>query len=460
MKNYVWLLSIIFFTATCSSQPLETENIFEGKWNLLFTHDDVGSVRTYMNVEISQNTFISYTRKGADKDIFGGWTSLLSRVFTNTMKEGTLLRIENGVWEKVSDTIKVKGVFTSPIGNYYLNGIVIDKRLEAELTNKTGKKIGFISGDKRHKNYPLEDYTALFEKTIEMTEKYIYDAKLVKSKEWKVFKSRVLKISPKIQDDLEAVFAFYYYAGKLPFSHYGLLRNTEDVDYTVPASQKKMKLLEKNDHTAYWELTSFGGSATEIDSTFEIIKNKGYKNLIVDLRNNTGGSIEAGLAFVNQLAEEPYYGGVFLTRKYFDNHKQLPDIKNYSSFLNFSSSNYDLLLKGIHKNGGICLKADPVKNRYKGKVFILVSHKTASTSEPVVYGLKHNKRAIIVGEKTAGAMLNSEFFDLGNQYQLMIPTADYYTVDGFRIDQNGVKPDIEVNQSEALEYVLNSLIQQ
>jgi C-terminal processing protease CtpA/Prc len=42
----------------------------------------------------------------------------------------------------------------------------------------------------------------------------------------------------------------------------------------------------------------------------------------------------------------------------------------------------------------------------------------------------------------------------------MIPTADYYTVDGFRIDQNGVKPDIEVNQSEALEYVLNSLIQQ
>ena len=39
-----------------------------------------------------------------------------------------------------------------------------------------------------------------------------------------------------------------------------------------------------------------------------------------------------------------------------------------------------------------------------------------------------------------------------------IPTADYYTSDGYRIEQNGVKPDIETKSEEALNKVLSELI--
>ncbi len=55
-------------------------------------------------------------------------------------------------------------------------------------------------------------------------------------------------------------------------------------------------------------------------------------------------------------------------------------------------------------------------------------------------------------------MLNGEFFDLDKGFKMVIPTADYYTSDGFKIDQNGVKPDIETKQEEALDYVMKNLI--
>lgn len=55
-------------------------------------------------------------------------------------------------------------------------------------------------------------------------------------------------------------------------------------------------------------------------------------------------------------------------------------------------------------------------------------------------------------------MLNGEIFVLDKGFKLIVPTADYYTSDGFKIDQNGVKPNIETKEQDALEYVLTNLI--
>ena len=60
-----------------------------------------------------------------------------------------------------------------------------------------------------------------------------------------------------------------------------------------------------------------------------------------------------------------------------------------------------------------------------------------------------------MGGRTAGAMLNGEKFEVGNGFTLFIPTADYYTSDGKRIDQIGVAPHIK--SKEALEYVLEEI---
>ena len=97
----------------------------------------------------------------------------------------------------------------------------------------------------------------------------------------------------------------------------------------------------------------------------------------------------------------------------------------------------------------------PHTNAFKGNVYILTSNKTASTCEPIVDALKRSGRATIVGENTAGAMLSAAMFQVSGKYHLFLPIADYYNADLQRLDQVGVKPDIEVKADDALDHVLS-----
>lgn len=116
--------------------------------------------------------------------------------------------------------------------------------------------------------------------------------------------------------------------------------------------------------------------------------------------------------------------------------------------------------EGIHNEEGLCLQVVPTSDPYTGNVFILINNNTASTCEPIIYGLKQIERATIVGEKTAGAMMNGEIFDLKSGFSLVVPTATYYTSDGYMIDGKGVIPNYETTSENALIYVMENLIVQ
>ena len=86
---------------------------------------------------------------------------------------------------------------------------------------------------------------------------------------------------------------------------------------------------------------------------------------------------------------------------------------------------------------------------------VRIAGRTASTCEPIVYALQQHHLATIVGQRTAGAMLNGESFTAGDGFVVTVPTATYYASDGFRIDRQGVTPDIAVPETgDALEYAL------
>ena len=113
----------------------------------------------------------------------------------------------------------------------------------------------------------------------------------------------------------------------------------------------------------------------------------------------------------------------------------------------------NLLLDGIHDQEGLSLQVMPDSLRYTGRVYVLVDRGTASACEPLVYALKQYKLAVIVGENTAGQMLNGEEFDCGGGWKLTVPTADYYTADGVRLDHRGVAPDRTVKSADAMRVV-------
>ena len=461
MNNvFLFIICISFFGLTsCSAQTKIKNEQLEGKWYVNFVHKDIGQANTIIEFNTNSNTFTAHSRKNADKDILGNWTSLLGRTFTKGLKKGSLLNIEKGIYEAKNDTLNLAGILTTPMGNFNVEGHIVENKLYATLRNKSRGHLGTISGNRNIPSLPLENYKQLFEDAVSLTETKIFNKEILQAKEWKAFTKEMQQSIPKLQDDLEVVFAFFYRAEKLPFSHYALMKPYEENQEKGDNNQQKkhLKLEEKSPKTAYLKIASFSGVAQEVDSIFNIIRQKDYQYLIVDLRNNSGGSIEAGMAFATNIIEKETFGGVFLTQKWFNNHKELPTPDNYKNLPHFTEANYYLIIEGIHKTEALCLKIIPKKEVYKGKLYVLTNKRTASTCEPIVYELQKQKRAIIIGETTAGAMLNGEMFNLNKNFKMFIPTADYYTSDGFKIDQKGVKPNIETKSEDALNIAMNHL---
>jgi Peptidase family S41 len=459
MKHFALSFTLLTITNCLYSQTENIKKVITGKWLLELRHNDIGIAKTYMEFESNENTFKAYARKKADKDILGSGKAILARTFTKSFKKGSLLHITNGTAIATKDTVLLKGIFKSAIGNYNFKGYVLNGQLVGELSNRAGQKRGSLSGAKTLQNGPLENYPDIFQKSLLLTEEKIFNKAILKTDDWKQFKTNMEKVSLKVQDDVEMVFAFFYNAGKLPISHFALLKMLEEKNNWQPSKNKFISFEEKNTTTAYMKISSFSGMAYEMDSMFNVIyKNNTYKNLIVDLRDNSGGSIEAGMAFAKHVIDSTQYGGIFLTQKWFNANTTIPLVKDYTQFKTFNESSFNLIIEGIHKTDGLCLKIEPHAIRYNGNVFVLTNKKTGSTCEPIVYALKKQKNCTIIGEKTAGGMLNGEIFPLANGYSMVIPTADYYTADGFRIDQQGVMPTIKTPSKEALDYVMMNLI--
>lgn len=180
----------------------------------------------------------------------------------------------------------------------------------------------------------------------------------------------------------------------------------------------------------------------------QIVENTAYKNLIIDLRNNGGGGIDAAFAFAKYIVKEDMEVGYFPTNKLVYSGYQ-PEVFNKLPELQpKSTEEFGNELKATP--GVKLIFKKPSNPVFTGKLYILTNGYTASTCEPIVYALKNTKNATIIGEKTYGAMLAASPFVVSGKYMLMLPIADFYTYDGARLDQVGVRPDIEVKSENAL----------
>ncbi|HSE39019.1 MAG TPA: S41 family peptidase [Blastocatellia bacterium] len=86
----------------------------------------------------------------------------------------------------------------------------------------------------------------------------------------------------------------------------------------------------------------------------------------------------------------------------------------------------------------------PQANPYLGPVVILTDGGSASTSEIFAGGMQELGRAVVVGERTAGAALPSIFQKLPTGALFQYAVADFRTPKGTLIEGRGVAPDIEV----------------
>ena len=458
MKKSATLLVCFLLFAGFGTQNSAAQE--QKAWLLKLEIPGTGNLETVFNFRFRDSTFEAYAKGEQARSILGFWKYSLTRVFSDKFKSNSIAYINNGKWQQQGDERMLKGLLNTPLGNRYLKGSMNGERLRGYLLNGGNDTIGDVSGHPFQGSMPLRDYPVLVDQALDTIAQYLYDPQLLETDDWQDFKSDVTSLSGQVKDDLGMLLAFAYLQRNLPFSHLGLTRQAtrSNKSNSSPDLSNLVRLKALSDSTVKMTIFSFAGSGEEVQQAFRQVKARGYQHLVVDLRFNGGGGIEAGMAFINQLLKEKLDGGIFLTRNYFRNHDSPPEPADYDAFPTLAEANYEVLTKGIHQYEGIAVQTDPVKDPYQGEVYVLTGKRTASTCEPLVYALKQYNRAKIIGQPTAGAMLSAESFALSEQYKVFLPTATYYTADGHEIDQQGVKPDFEVATRKAVQYTRESLI--
>jgi C-terminal processing protease CtpA/Prc len=162
-----------------------------------------------------------------------------------------------------------------------------------------------------------------------------------------------------------------------------------------------------------WKLPDFLIVPAEVDGLLN--KARSYQALILDLRGNPGGVKDALLKFV---------GGVF------DHDVKIGDEKGRKESTPLMAKS-----RGSHAFGG--------------KLIVLIDSKSASASEIFARVVQLEKRGVIVGDRSAGAVTEARRYvhavelDRTNvaQFQTQITEKQLFMTDGKTIEGAGVTPD-------------------
>lgn len=364
-----------------------------------------GKVSYWKVKNILKNQLFFLTLENTDSGFFASSRKDALRDFTatpfNGIKNFATVNIE-GKMEYRGDTVILEGKYL----DVYSSGDFFAKFHNSAFTGYIleGRTKWPITAERVSKIKPLRNYAGIIDHAFGTTKNKIFNPHILNDPKWIKFKADIEKHKHKILDDLELIVIFNIRTTRLPFSHYDLNFNYPNThnstgDNNSPSKAFKNVVLEKKtDDTYYLGVRSFNGSFHEIDSLLRILKSNSYKNLIIDLRDNSGGSVEAALPLGSYLSKDTVYAGVLITRNWFKAFKHAPTKNDFRYFTPFTANNLAALMQRLHVEKGLSILFYPDKEYFKGDVYILTNNTTASTCEPIVETFKRIKRATVIGE--------------------------------------------------------------
>lgn len=443
MKALLTGLLLLSFSLAGFAQDLT------GKWKLEANVEEIGVIQILLDfTKTSDTTFSASSRPEALKNIIGGIKYSIAKRKTR-FRNGSLAHIYNGVIN--SDSLK--GIFTTPMMSLYFLAHLQD-----------GKMTGALYYEKRYyeftavpygKDFVDYNYVSLISDIKSTFHTHIYDSEVLKTKEWNNFFFQLEKLGPKIHDDLEMFMYFSHLSAKIKMSHIAILKYNpwDQNDTSKYESQVTHKMID--DKTAFIAFEGFQLADTlVIRQFFKKIIDEKIPKLIFDFRGSNGGDYSS-MFLAQYLTTETYNAGFFIGNKYFQVNRKLPDDYTIQNSPEYKGKSLREFLQSIVDVGLLKGMVVPDKElHYTGKVYVLIDNYSVSATEPIAYFLKQHNLATLVGETTAGKMFSSTVITVKDSWSLLIPIADYYASDRFRIEQKGVSPNIKVKSKDALNYVL------
>jgi carboxyl-terminal processing protease len=167
----------------------------------------------------------------------------------------------------------------------------------------------------------------------------------------------------------------------------------------------------KGKSIGYLRLAQFNANAPmELAHAISSLEKKGADEYILDLRNNPGGLLQAGIE---------------IARLWLDSGTIVYTVNRQG-------------IEGSFESSKTALTNDPL--------VVLVNQGTASASEILAGALQDNGRAQLVGETTFGKGLIQSLFELSDGSGLAVTIAKYETPNHKDINKLGIKPDQVISQ--------------
>ena len=192
-----------------------------------------------------------------------------------------------------------------------------------------------------------------------------------------------------------------------------ILRGEEASDVSLTCAALNLSRVSHalfKERTGYIRISMFSGNcATEFREALNDLTERGMRSLVIDLRNNPGGTLEN----VTEIADSLLGSGTVVSLR---------------GRLDAEGKVYESNAKGISV-----------------PLAIIVNENSASASEILAAAVQDHGAGVVVGMTTFGKGVVQTSMQLeGNQAWLKLTTDAYYTPSGKNIDGIGVTPDIEI----------------
>ena len=166
-------------------------------------------------------------------------------------------------------------------------------------------------------------------------------------------------------------------------------------------------------------ITSFAAnSADKFRDALKEFVNSGSNKLILDVRGNPGGYLEASVDIASWFLP----ASAVVVSEDFGSKNKPAEV--------FKSKGYNIFTNNL-------------------KMIMLVDGGSASASEILAGALKEHKIATLVGEKTFGKGSVQELIPLTDNSSIKVTIAHWLTPNGVSLSKNGVDPDVVVKMTDA-----------
>ena len=193
-----------------------------------------------------------------------------------------------------------------------------------------------------------------------------------------------------------------------------MLRDTEELDFTVERVKVEMKTIEsrmqdENKKVGYIRIVEFDEiTVPQFIEAKEALEKEGMKYLILDLRSNPGGLVDSCADIASQM---------------------LP-----KGMIAYSET----------KDGRRFEWESDGKHEINIPVVILVNKNTASAAEILTGAMKDHGKATVIGTTTYGKGIIQNTYGLGDGTAVEFTVGQYYLPNGETIHEIGIDPDIEI----------------